>query len=210
MLWPVAACLTVCLFVARNAVAGQCSQDCDRTERDAQGCCRCDQACGRNERDASGCCRKVPPPNDEWTTIRLDARYNLSVLRSEVTVRQYRACATATKCELPRASNVDDPDLHWGAPKWERMPMNGVTWREAERYCSSRAGRLPTLAEARWLRGRSACEAPRPDAGCALAGRIGEWVRSEVPPLGQVMRVSGPELVPGDHASPTIGFRCVR
>ncbi len=61
--------------------------------------------------------------------------------RDEVSVTDYRACVATGACEL-------DPliagDTRYVRDDW---PLVNVTWHEAQTYCRSRGGRLPTEAE---------------------------------------------------------------
>ena len=63
---------------------------------------------------------------------------------TEVTVKAYKACVTAGKCEEPRLwgmwINYNGPPHH---------PINKVSWPQAKTYCEVRGQSLPT--EAQWV-----------------------------------------------------------
>jgi formylglycine-generating enzyme required for sulfatase activity len=66
-----------------------------------------------------------------------------SIDRTEVTVREYRACVDKKRCATPRRTHaactydLGDPDL----------PINCVRWSDADTYCRAIGKRLPTEAE---------------------------------------------------------------
>lgn len=83
--------------------------------------------------------------------------------RTEARVRDYRACASAGRCEVPDTS-LDWPDATPAARESynrfcnlradaearegrEDHPMNCIDWGMANDYCAWRGGRLPTEAE---------------------------------------------------------------
>lgn len=74
------------------------------------------------------------PRRRVWT-----AAYGMD--RHEVTHGRWRACVAAGRC-APARVHDEDPRIA-GA----RMPVAGVTWAEAERFCAYAGGRLPTDAE---------------------------------------------------------------
>lgn len=55
---------------------------------------------------------------------------------SEVSLKQFRACVRAGVCQKPRFRQ-----------KEPTLPVVGVTWSQARRFCRWRGGRLPTEAE---------------------------------------------------------------
>ncbi len=61
--------------------------------------------------------------------------------RMEVSHAHYRRCVRAGRC-LPASVSSDDTRV--GQPQ---MPVAGVTFRDAERYCEYAGGRLPTESE---------------------------------------------------------------
>jgi formylglycine-generating enzyme required for sulfatase activity len=63
--------------------------------------------------------------------------------RTEVRVVDYAACVTWGACSLPAKGDL----FNWGVSGREQHPVNGVTWADAEAYCSFMGKRLPTEAE---------------------------------------------------------------
>jgi formylglycine-generating enzyme required for sulfatase activity len=61
--------------------------------------------------------------------------------RTEVTNERYRACVLDGVCSPP-ASREDDPRISLGT-----MPVVGVSFADAERFCAHAGGRLPTEEE---------------------------------------------------------------
>ena len=72
------------------------------------------------------------------------------LMKSEVSVRQYRACVKAGGCSAPLAH---DPSSDWKQYcNWTRSvagkhPVNCVSWIQAAEFCKWAGGRLPTEAE---------------------------------------------------------------
>lgn len=87
-----------------------------------------DGACGRHR------FMMETPRHPVWT-----AAYGID--RTEVTHHGWRSCVIAGRCPPPRTSGEDERL----APS--HMPVAGVTWDEARRYCEFAHGRLPTDAE---------------------------------------------------------------
>lgn len=67
--------------------------------------------------------------------------------KTEVTVVEFAACVTARNCAEPKTTW---PTCNW-ADRGGRAnhPVNCVDWTQADRYCKSVGGRLPTEEE--WL-----------------------------------------------------------
>ena len=66
-----------------------------------------------------------------------------SMMKTEVTVRQYRACVEAGACTKPDTVN----GCNWGGFGMENNPVNCVYWNQARAFCRWVGGRLPSEAE---------------------------------------------------------------
>jgi len=67
---------------------------------------------------------------------------------NEVTVAKYKACVDAGVCTAPKTGAY----FNWGVAGHEQHPVNGVSWTQADAYCTwpgvyEGKGRLPTEAE---------------------------------------------------------------
>ena len=66
------------------------------------------------------------------------------MIKSEVTVAQYRRCFNAGRCGKPR----QDEDCNWGVAGRDNHPVNCVTYKHAKTFCRWSGGHLPS--EAQW------------------------------------------------------------
>jgi iron(II)-dependent oxidoreductase len=71
---------------------------------------------------------------------------DFQMLRTEVTVAQYRACVNAGTCTLPMNPYGDSRDAYSHAG-FDNHPVNNVTSSQAAAYCAFIGGRLPGEAE---------------------------------------------------------------
>ncbi|MCK5804938.1 MAG: SUMF1/EgtB/PvdO family nonheme iron enzyme [Lentisphaeria bacterium] len=70
-----------------------------------------------------------------------------AMLKTEVTVAQYRACVKAGKCTKPTPSVGDRADYNWSNGRGDKHPINGVLRKQAKAFCAWVGGRLPSEAE---------------------------------------------------------------
>ena len=71
---------------------------------------------------------------------------SFSLLKSEVTMGQYRGCVAAGACSEPEKSG----DCNWGkgTNRWyDSLPINCVDWNQARKFCAWAGGRLPSESE---------------------------------------------------------------
>jgi formylglycine-generating enzyme required for sulfatase activity len=64
---------------------------------------------------------------------------------TEVTVRAYRACVDARRCELPKIAEV-----YANYPRHPDHPVNEVSWDKAKAFCEAAGKHLPTEAQWEW------------------------------------------------------------
>ena len=71
--------------------------------------------------------------------------HNFQIMRTEVTVAQYRTCVNADVCSMPRTGDhynwSNDPNGK------EDHPINGVSWHQMMKFAAWVGARLPTEAE---------------------------------------------------------------
>jgi formylglycine-generating enzyme required for sulfatase activity len=73
-----------------------------------------------------------------------------AMLKTEVTVGQYRACVNAGSCTKPTPQDSSDSYkkyYNWGSSRGDSHPINGVDWKQAKAFCAWIGGRLPSEAE---------------------------------------------------------------
>lgn len=68
---------------------------------------------------------------------------DFKMLKSEVTVEQYKACVDAETCTEPAKGDF----ATWNTDGMEEHPVNYVSWYQAVEFCDWVKGRLPTEAE---------------------------------------------------------------
>jgi len=90
----------------------------------------------------------VSPVEEPVHLVRVAA---FKILRTEVTVGQYRLCVEQGHCSAPNSST----ESNWNRPEYDNHPMNFVSWQEARTYCRWIGGRLPT--EAAWEYAARSC-----------------------------------------------------
>ncbi len=67
------------------------------------------------------------------------------IQQAEVTNQQYSQCVAAGKCTAP--NKVSKTKYRYGANTYENFPVVGVSWNQAQEYCTFIEARLPTEAE---------------------------------------------------------------
>ena len=67
--------------------------------------------------------------------------------RFEVTVERYATCVSAGTCQEPISGWGPDDGYTWGYAGYEKHPVNGVSWYDAQDFCSFDGKRLCTEAE---------------------------------------------------------------
>jgi formylglycine-generating enzyme required for sulfatase activity len=73
------------------------------------------------------------------------------ILKTEVTIAQYKACVKSGTCSAPLAYSTDTNDqahwCNWNVPARDNHPVNCVDWSQAVAFCQAAGGRLPSEAE---------------------------------------------------------------
>lgn len=99
---------------------------------------------------------------------------SFKMLKTEVTVAQYRACVEAKGCTKPR-TKAEESKCNWGYPDRDNHPINCVDWNQSKAFAVWLGGdaRLPTEAEweyaARGEKGRKYPWGDTPEASCERA-----------------------------------------
>lgn len=98
------------------------------------------RGCGVNDTDCETSAQPVH-------AVTLTHSYCIS--RTELTVAQYRACATAGRCPAPPELRCSNDLATWTATPAtsEQLPMSCLYYSEAAAACAYLGGRLPTEAE---------------------------------------------------------------
>jgi formylglycine-generating enzyme required for sulfatase activity len=73
----------------------------------------------------------------------------VSFTKTEVTVKQYRACVDDGRCSKPKllGDREFDSYCNWEYPNRSSHPINCVDWNQANAFCEWSGGRLPTKRE---------------------------------------------------------------
>ena len=72
---------------------------------------------------------------------------DFELMRTEVTVGQYRACVNAGACDEPPTGNSNKYNWSANAAGLENHPINGVSWINARQFASWVGARLPSESE---------------------------------------------------------------
>ena len=114
------------------------SFDCD--DPDCSSTPQCEQAAVKAaEKEAAENTRLAQM---DWVSI---PGGDFEMIRSEVTVAQYRACVDEKVCTPPTECGYGEPN--WGQSERDDHPVNCVTWDMASTFAKWAGGRLPTESE---------------------------------------------------------------
>lgn len=72
---------------------------------------------------------------------------NYWILETEVTNENYAQCVKDNKCTSPQEKSSNTRPEYFGNPKYSNFPVVYVTYDQAQAYCKSIDGKLPTEAE---------------------------------------------------------------
>ncbi len=81
--------------------------------------------------------------DDDEKPVRVVRVGTFALSKTEVTVRQYRACVEAAGCTAPETGG----SCNWDKPGRDEHPINCVNWNQAWAFALWAGGRLPTEAE---------------------------------------------------------------
>jgi len=93
------------------------------------------------QRDLSNPPKDLYDAPEDWLLLS-----GFDLLRTEVTVDEYRRCVAAGACSTPKAP-LDATDVNYTKAGREKHPVNYVIWQQAEAFCRWLGGRLPSEAE---------------------------------------------------------------
>jgi hypothetical protein len=136
----------VCMGSNCTCAAGQspCNNACFNLQTSVQHCGRCGNSCRDPQMCVSGRCVATMPCPSRMTLVegvRAGVPYRFCMDRTEVTVAAYRACAN---CPLP---GTFTSACNWDQLNRDNHPINCVRAWQADQYCASIGGRLPTVDE---------------------------------------------------------------
>ena len=88
---------------------------------------------------------------DNWLELYMPAHTvelpTFEIGRTEVTVAQYLRCVEHGPCTMPVWDPIEDYSRYSHNRDDDRLPMNGLSWRQADTFARWVGGRLPSEAE---------------------------------------------------------------